>query len=60
MNQVDTDVRTQMLVRLGHMSGFMESLAEAMATLDVFPEWVEVLQAEAKKTDELVQIWSSM
>lgn len=54
------DVIQEMLTRLGQLTGMIEALAEAMFALGVFDEWVEVLRKEAKKTDELVQIWSSM
>lgn len=53
-------VNNEMLIRLGQLSGIMEAMAEAMLVLGVFDEWAEVLLMEAKKTDELVQIWSSM
>ena len=60
----DEDVMTErereMLVRLGHLSAMMEGISEAMFKLNVFDEWAEFLSKEAKKTDELVQIWSSM
>ena len=54
------EVVKAMLIRLGTLSGLMIGMAEVMLELGVFEEWAEVLQAEAKKTDELVQIWSSM
>jgi len=54
------DVRVEMLQRLGTLSGYMTGLAEAMVMLEVTPEWAVDLMKEVKKTDELVQIWSSM
>ncbi len=54
------EVTEQMLIRLGALSGLMQAMAEAMAKLNVFDEWVEELTEEVKKTDELVQIWSSI
>ena len=55
-----TDVRILMLTRLGNLSGYMTALAESMKILGVFDEWAEDLMKEVKKTDELVQIWSSL
>jgi hypothetical protein len=60
MPELDNDVRVEMLVRLGALTGYMTGLAEAMTMLGVFDEWVVDIQREVKKTDELVQIWSSM
>ncbi len=60
MQKTATDVEKAMLTRLGTLSGLMEELAAAMFEMGVFDEWVELLQKETKKTDELVQLWSSM
>lgn len=58
--QKKLEVEIEMLTRLGTLSAFMEGMSEAMFKLNVFDEWAVQLQEEAKKTDELVQIWSSM
>jgi len=58
--QAIPDVQTEMLVRLGTLSGYMQGLAEAMVQLNITIEWAQDLMKEVKKTDELVEIWSSM
>lgn len=60
MEETVPDVQVEMLTRLGTLSGYMQGLAEAMVALNITPEWAEDLMKEVKKTDELVEIWSSM
>ena len=55
-----TDMERAALIRLGALTAYMEGLAAAMFELGVFTEWAEDLTKEAKKTDELVEMWSSL
>lgn len=55
-----TERERAMLVRLGTLSGLMVVVAEILIDTPMFDELIDELQNEVKKTDELVQIWSSL
>ena len=62
-NKVDeaiTDREREMLTRLGNLTGLLSALGEAMLETGILVEWVKDISYEVKKTDDLVEIWSSM